>query len=1006
MVNQNYWENQSIFAENKEAGVAYYVPYKTEEEMMKDEGFYRRPWVESRSSAVKSLNGQWLFHLVENPDLRSDEFRYPGYELTGWDTIPVPSNWEMLGYDKPIYCNVEYPHANKPPYIQRREGYEGYAVNPVGSYVRFFDVPYDWLHRRTILRFNGIYSAAFVWLNGHYVGYTQGANNMHEFDITRYLKGDNNRLCVQVFRWSDGSYLECQDMFRMSGIYRDVTIYNVPKTSVRDHKLSAKIYDGYKDATLYVGLRMENKGKSACDKKVTVKVWDEKGWLIAVKEREFRFRKGESEIEEEIPIQMAGVSLWSPEKPTLYDICVIQKDGEGKEEMAFSSKFGFREVKIEGGQVLVNGQKMLFKGVNRHDTHPKYGRAVTLESMIQDVTLMKQHNINTVRTSHYPNDPRFYALLDKYGLWAVDEADVEDHANQSITGDTTWREAFVDRVHRLVTRDRNHPCVAMWSLGNEAGDGVNMQACYDEVKRLDTTRIIHYEGCHEGHEYGGVQYSDIYSQMYPSIEWMEKYTSGLDKPMFICEYAHAMGNAMGNLREYWDVIEKSENCIGGCIWDWVDQAIYDPQEMKAGVYRLHTGYDYPGPHQGNFCSNGILPATREVSSKLREVKAVYQNVRFGLKDNVVTVYNNNVFDDLSGYRFKYEVLLRGEVAKEGYFNVEGIAPGDSAQFPIIIPQYKEDVMLNVRLLHKEAKEWCTQDYSQAEAQFMVRERGKMEEMRGHGFSLKEKNNGDTLVVYNRKIEVAMDKKTGALVRLKIGGEEVLGCGVPMEFCGQRWIENDRYEDLDDKMEETGSVKCEMGKRKVVIETMRKGELCDLSVKYIVFAQGMIDIEVGFKPHGEEIRRLGVEVGLSPRFNRVDYYARGPLESYNDRCEGEFFGRYRCDVDKMMERYVKPQTSGNRMGLREMVLVDSRLKRVKVETEGEVSFSVAPCVERELVKYKHMWEVPVGGLVLHLDAAIRGVGNASCGGKPVDTLPKYYVTNDKHWFKIRIKRYRH
>ena len=989
---QNHWENQRMFAENKEPGVAYYVPYRSEREMVNDKEYYNKPWVTPSSSSVISLNGEWAFSFAESPDERPMTFFEEGYDVSEWAKIAVPGNWEMQGYDKPIYCNVEYPHENKPPYIQRREGYEGYAVNAVGSYVRFFDVPEEWLGRRTLIRFNGIYSAAFVWVNGHYVGYTQGANNLHEFDLTKHLRKEGNRLCVQVFRWSDGSYLECQDMFRMSGIYRDVCIYNVPITSVRDHKITSDIHKSG-SATLNVTLTMDS---SACKKMIIVKVFDPRDKLVA---------KGlgiMSDITETILLTIPNVRLWTAETPDLYTVRIVQMDAEGNEEMAFSTKYGFREIDIEDGQLKVNGRKVLLKGVNRHDTHPKYGRAVTTESMLEDVTMMKRNNINIVRTSHYPNDPKFYAMLDYYGLWACDEADIEDHANQTITGDTTWREAFVDRITRLVTRDRNHPSVLMWSLGNESGDDRNMQACYEEAKRLDDTRPVHYEGCHTGREYGGVRYSDLYSQMYPDIEWMEKNTSGLDKPLFICEYAHAMGNGVGNLREYWDIIEKSENCIGGCIWDWVDQAIYDPQEMRQGVYRLHTGYDYPGPHQGNFCCNGLLPATREESAKLREVKAVYQNVKFSFDNGILTVRNEYAFDDLSGYRLRYSILRNGYVVKKGYLRIEATEPGTSRSFRIKVPDFESDVMLNVELLHKDATPWCSKGYCQAAAQFVIKERGKMPDIKGYGSALKTRNDAETLYIYNENIELALDRKSSALVGLTIKGQKVLGFGMPLEYTNHRWIENDRFTETSNGLDSVGTIKYAKEGERMVVLTKRKGQLCDIGIVYTVYAQGIVDMSVTFEPHKDDLRRLGVQVGLNPEFPEIDYYAHGPMENYCDRKDGELIGRYKTMPNGMMERYMKPQSTGNREGLREVVFADSAGNGVKIETEGNVSFSALPYTDEDLMNASHSWEMTARPyIVLHFDAAVRGVGNASCGGAAVDTRPEYRIKQEKSGFKLRI-----
>ena len=485
-----YWEDETRFEENKEPGHATYMPYASEKEMTADAKFYAKPWNDSHSSLQCSLNGDWAFNLVSEPSQRPVDFYKEDFDVSGWETIPVPSNWEMQGYDHPIYANVEYPHANTPPYINPRKGFndggKNYGINPVGSYVRFFDLPQGWEKQRTFIHFGGIYSAALVYLNGKYVGYSQGANNVAEFDLTPYLRTGKNRLAVQVFRWSDGSYLECQDMFRMSGIFRDVYLYNVPTVSVRDHYLVA-ILDpavGYKDGILNVSLTLDNRDREEGVKELIVRLLDPQGNAVTESMQQVSYRSVQTQCELNVSFDLKNLQLWTAETPTLYTLHVVQREN-GKEEMAFSTKYGFRDIAIKNALVYINGQRVFFKGTNRHDTHPLYGRAVPVESMLRDVLLMKQNNINTIRTSHYPNSERMYAMFDYYGLYTMDEADLEDHANQSISDMPSWIPSFVDRIDRMVLRDRNHPSVIFWSLGNEAGGGSNFQACYDAARKLD-----------------------------------------------------------------------------------------------------------------------------------------------------------------------------------------------------------------------------------------------------------------------------------------------------------------------------------------------------------------------------------------------------------------------------------------------------------------------------------------------------------------------------------------
>jgi len=671
---QNMWEDETIFEVNKEPAVATYLPYANEAEMLADKDYYATPWVyPSGNSRYQLLNGTWKFNLVPEPSLRPLDFYEEGFDESAWDDLPVPSNWEMYGYDRPIYCNVEYPHSNTPPFIKARPGFNdggaNYGIDPVGSYVTYFTPDADWLSRRTFLHFDGIYSAALVWLNGQYVGYTQGSNNVAEFDVSKFLRSGRNRLCVQVFRWSDGSYLECQDMFRMSGIFRDVYIYNVPRAAMRDHTITSKFYDEYRNAELNVAVSFDNRDNLTQDKRVEVSLYNPQGDKVGEKTLTCAMLPM-GQTEANFNFRISNIKPWTAETPQLYTVRLRQFDADGNEEMAFSTKYGFRDIKIEGSQVYINGKKVFFKGVNRHDSSPIHGRAVTIDEMLTDVRLMKQNNVNTIRTSHYPNHSRMYAMYDYFGLYTMDEADLEDHANQSISDKESWIPAFVDRIDRMVKRDKNHPAVIFWSLGNEAGGGSNFDACYQYAHALDATRPVHYEGTRDGTDFGGHRFSDLYSKMYPGMKWMHDNTSGKDKPVFICEYAHAMGNAVGNLVDYWDVIEASDATVGGCIWDWVDQGIYEPLELQQGIYKLRTGYDFPGPHQGNFCCNGILPSTREPSPKLAEVKAAYQYVKMRLErvddaaqTAAVRIRNAYAFRSLKGLNLQYDVLKNGRVVR-------------------------------------------------------------------------------------------------------------------------------------------------------------------------------------------------------------------------------------------------------------------------------------------------------------------------------------------------------
>lgn len=1016
-----YWEDETIFQENKEVAVATYMPYENEAAMLADSAFYRTPWTVPVNSRFLSLNGTWKFHFVSEPSQRPLDFFRNDYDVSGWDTLPVPSNWEMYGYDKPIYCNVEYPHSNTPPFIKARPGFndngKNYGINPVGSYVRTFILPEGWNNRRTFIHFGGIYSAAFVWLNGEYVGYTQGSNNVAEFDLTKYLRTGENRLAVQVFRWSDGSYLECQDMFRMSGIFRDVYLYNIPQVGIRDHYITSQLFDNRRNARLQVEMRFNPSPSSQGEKEVLVKVFDPQGREVARQSTKYSlFDPGFSRYRTAVQMELKNIQLWSAETPNLYTVRVIQKDENGREEMAFSTKYGFRDIQIANSLVYVNGKRVFFKGVNRHDTDPEHGRAVRTESMLRDVLLMKQNNINTIRTSHYPNNARMYAMFDYYGLYCCDEADLEDHANQSISDRPSWIPAFTDRIERMVLRDRNHPSVIFWSLGNEAGNGANFRECYATAQALDS-RPIHYEGTRGGKDFGGNHYSDFYSKMYPGMAWMHRNTSELDKPMFICEYAHAMGNAIGNLSEYWDIIENSNSCIGGCIWDWVDQAIYDPQELKQGLRRLHTGYDYPGPHQGNFCSNGVIPATRHESAKLKEVKGAYQFVKFALtnidrkKNRVgVRLYNHYSFIDLSDFNLVYEVVKNGQVTAVKQLEIGAVTPGDSLTLELKLPKTslkKEaekgiETLLNLKVVQREATTFAPAGHEVAHHQYELVARGPLPAIDNRkAEQLAMTSALHEVRIGNSKIGVSFDNHTGQLTSLAFNGRNILAEGQGFLYDNHRWIENDRFGNTTNGLEPEGTCVVENANGTTIVKTTRKGSLCDTEINYTIHPQGTIDIEATFLPKSDQLRRAGLVCGIDSTLNRVDYYAYGPWENYCDRKDGVLLGRYSTTVAEMPERYVKPQSTGGREGLRELILKDKNGFGIKIETEGQVAFSALPYTDADLMKANHFWEMQYRPYtVLHLDAWTRGVGNASCG-HDVDTLPIYRVPNQKMTYKLRI-----
>lgn len=1016
---RNYWEDETIFAQNKEKGHATYMPYPSFASMIADKEYYHMPWNRTKSALYQLLNGNWYFNFVKEPSLRPKDFYREDFVVKNWATIPVPSNWEMQGYDRPIYANVEFPHADTPPFIQARQDVnpdgKNYGINPVGSYVRYFDIPQEWLNKRTFIHFGGIYSAAFVYLNGKYVGYSQGANNVAEFDLTPYLRAKGNKLAVQVFRWSDGSYLECQDMFRMSGIFRDVYVYNVPKVSVRDHYITSSLNEseGYKSGNMNVQFTLDNRDGLKGRVDVLVRLVSPEGNLVSERRMPIAYTPEKKELQANVSFDLTDLKLWSAEQPELYTVQIIQTR-EGKDEMAFSTKYGFRSIEQRGSLVYINGKQIYFKGVNRHDSDPVLGRAVSVDLMLKDVLMMKRNNINTIRTSHYPNDERMYAMFDYYGLYTMDEADLEDHANQKISDMPSWIPAFTDRIERMVLRDRNHPAVIFWSLGNEAGGGANFKYCYDTAKKYDN-RIVHYEGTRDGTDVGGNRFSDLYSKMYPSMAWMNSHVNSLNKPLFICEYAHSMGNALGNLKEYWNQIRGSKSTIGGCIWDWVDQAIYEPNEMKKGIYRMHTGYDFPGPHQGNFCSNGLIDPTRQPSAKLAEVKAIFQPVEFELvsKDiqrNTVTIKLTNLsdFTSLKDFYIYYESVTDGRVTGRDSVRLNDVAPDGTQMLTLKTPGQSlsraqtegEEVMLTVMLRQVEATRWAEAGFTVAQTQYELTKRASWSlENYMDGKRLKKEENADRLTVANDKISISFDRHSSVVTELVMNGKTIISDGRGFEFQPHRWIENDKYTQTENGMKQTGTVEVKKHGKAYVVTTAREGSLSSMKIIYTILPSGVVEMDAHFSPKTADLRRCGVQAGIDSTLTEVTYYGLGPWENYVDRKDGCLVGTYSTNVDAMVQPYVKPQSMGDRGGIRELKLTDKSGKGIKVRTAGNVSFSALRYTDSDLMEAQHTWELkPRPYIVLQLDASIRGVGNASCG-KDVDTLPIYRIQPMDESYKL-------
>ena len=1022
------WQNEKVFGINKEQGHATYIPYGSTETLRADER-YERAWLDpERSERYMSLNGEWRLRFDEigadNALPGEEDFWGDAVDASAWDTISVPSCLEMKGYGTPYYINVNYPFADNPPYIEM----QGKLKNSAASYRRNFEVPAAWLDERVFLHFDGIYSAAYVWVNGQYIGYTQGANNDAEFDVSAALRKGTNNLSVQVIRWTDGSYLEDQDMWRMSGIHRDVYLFATPRTYVRDHRIESVLSADGTTGTLDVELAIDNRDAAAAAKQIVLT-------LVAPDGREIMQRTADIALPEGVDETTARVSFgtisdvlpWSAEMPSLYTLEVSQRTAEGGEESVFATNFGFTRVEIADGRFFVNGRKVYLKGVNTQDTHPVHGRSIDVPTMLRDIVLMKQANVNTVRTSHYPRQAKMNAMFDYFGIYVVDEADVESHKNWSdggiIESSPSWRAPMIDRVERMVLRDRNHPSVVMWSLGNESGGGVNFTHAYNAARNLDP-RPIHYEGATRA----GTTPTDVHSAMYPALQYVVRDANATKRsaPYFMCEYAHAMGNAVGNLTEYWEAIEASRYGIGGCIWDWVDQAIIDPEDIKNGEYTLNghpkyrTGTDYGGPTQGNFVNNGVVTADRAWTPKLTEVKYAYQYVK--LRSRVgrrLTFENAYAFIGLGGCDLVWTVLADGREIETGRLAMPDAAPGERAEVEIPYADFADvagEICLNLDIVLREAASWADAGYPVATFQEVLRERPAklpaVAPLAGHSLTCSNADISTRYVIENDNLSMTFSS-TGNLLSWTAAGQSMMlgnisGTNTP-EYSNFRWIENDAPYGTDPAYSADNGVSNKKAAFKeapdgstVTVTVTAEGKNCPYRLVYTIYNNGVVEIEPTFSPAVGNLRRMGLSMRFPRELSEAAYYARGPWENYADRCAGSRLGRYASSVADFFEEYTKPQSCGNREGLRELVLTDEAGAGLMIETEGRVAFSLLNYDDVTLKAATHSWNLdPSTAIYAHFDYVQKGLGNGSCG-QNAGPLDKYLVpSSGSYTYKLRF-----
>ncbi len=1014
-------ENPGVFGINKEPAHSTIVPFPTVEQALA----YRA----TSSPMVWSLNGTWQFHWAKKPDDRPREFYRPEYDASSWDSIPVPSNWQMHGYDIPIYTNVRYPFPADPPHIP-------HDFNPVGSYRRTFTLPEGWEGRQIFVVFDGDESAFYLWVNDQAAGYSQDSRTPAEFNITRFVKQGQNLIAVEVYRWSDGSYLEDQDFWRLSGIFRDVYLVARPAVYVRDFFVRTELDGAYRDATLRITAKVRNNGAGAVKKPTLEAVLldgiEPAAQEIARMTASTPYLESGAESTMLLRTEVANPRKWSAEKPCLYMLLLTLMDSQGQVLEVIPVRVGFRSVEIKGGQLLLNGKPIYIKGVNRHEHDPDTGHYVTVESMVQDILLMKRFNINAVRACHYPDAPVWYDLCDYYGLYVIDEANVESHGmgydpERTLANKPEWRAAHLDRISRMVERDKNHPSVIIWSMGNEAGDGTTFEEASDWIHQRDPSRPVHYERA------GTRPHTDIVCPMYSPLEHLLQYGSQeRQRPLIMCEYAHAMGNAVGNLKEYWEVIERYRNLQGGCIWDWVDQGLrkYTVDEKGQRVWFWAYGGDFGDePNDGNFCCNGLVLPDRRVTAKLWEVKKVYQNIAVepvNLANGKILVRNKFFFTDLSEFQPTWELREDGTVLQRGVMAPMELPPGQVAEvrLPVRKPRLRPGAEYHLRVAFRlrAAGPWAEEGHEVAWEQLAMPWRAPAApvERLTAGQTLQVSDCGALVRVQGQNFAVFFSRANGTLESLCYGDREVLAktdAAGPVLNAYRAPTDNDKY--LRPLWHQAGLDRLEATVKSFRVTQVAAGEVqvqAQLfhsgaegkgflhTVSYRVMGNGWIDVLNHVEPFGELpiLPRLGVRLILDPAYEFLEWFGRGPHENYPDRRTSADVGRYRSTVSAQYEPYVRPQEMGNREEVRWLALTDKTGAGLLVVADQPLAASALHFTAHDLNKAAHIHELrPRPEVVLCLDYKQCGLGNASCGP---GVLEQYALKPAPATFRFSLRPY--
>lgn len=1007
------WQSQYAIGLNKLAPHAYVWPYASAAAL--SDGLYQQsPW-------YMSLNGPWKFHWTQNPDRRPRDFYKPEYYTGGWADINVPGNWERQGYGTAIYVNETYEFDDPMFHFKKNPPLVPYEENEVGSYRRTFTVPAAWKDRRVVICLEGVISFYYIWLNGHLLGYNQGSKTPAEWDITDYLEEGENTLALEVYRWSAGAYLECQDMWRLSGIERDVYLYSTPRRFIADYKVTSTLDKDYRNGIF--GLQATIEGAAEGASTLTYALTDASGQTVLRKDIPIKSRGLSNFIcfdEQTLP----DVLRWSAEHPNLYRLVLELKDASGRTTHLTGCNIGFRTSEIKNGRFCINGVPILVKGANRHE-HSQLGRTVSRELMEQDIRLMKQHNLNTVRNSHYPTDPYWYQLCDRYGLYVIDEANIESHGMgygpASLAKDSTWLPAHMDRTQRMYQRSKNHPAIVIWSLGNEAGNGINFERTYDYMKQADPSRPIQYERAEQNYN------TDIYCRMYRSVEELLAYARQTEpkvyRPFIMTEYLHAMGNSGGGLKEYMHVFESEPIVQGGCIWDWVDQSFREVDADGRWYWTYGGDYGPKGiPSFGNFCCNGLVNAVREPHPHLLEVKKAYQYIKASLLDArnlTLSIKNWYDFTNLSAYALNWQVVGdNGKVIAQGTRSIDA-APHEAVEVTlggVRLPADVREAYLNLSWTKAVASASAATEVdtpADASVSSLV---GADHEVAYDQFVLTaNKNYRAPQPKLTARPQIGIDPETGALRSYIYKGVEMLASPVTLSLY-RPVTDNDNRErtggarawkkaGLDKLSQRALSVKTNShgGRAEVELLNDRGERLGTAGFVYTLKKDGTLDIETNFEPDTTAITslaRVGLTFEMPDTYQQVAYLGRGDHETQTDRMQSGRIGIYHTDVERMFHYYVRPQATGNRTDVRWMQLLDGAGEGLAFRSDAPFQFSVIPFRDENLDAATHVNLLRREGvLTVHLDAAQAGVGTATCGP---GVLPQYRVPVRDYTFKFSLR----